>query len=71
MSQLPPSPDHRVTPPTPRWVKAFGIIALILVVLFIILQLTGVAGEHGPGRHSALGVQLLTVSAAALVPRIS
>ncbi len=26
---------------TPRWVKVFGIIGLILVVLFVILHLTG------------------------------
>ena len=42
---------------TPRWVKAFGIIALVLAVLFIVLQLAGVGGGHGPGRHtSASGV---------------
>lgn len=35
--------------PTPRWVKVFGIIAIVLVLLFLIMQLTG--GGHGPGRH--------------------
>jgi hypothetical protein len=33
---------------TPRWVKVFGIIALALLLLFVILMLTG----HGPGRHT-------------------
>ena len=28
-------------PSTPRWVKVFGIIAVILVLLFVILHLTG------------------------------
>lgn len=28
-------------PPTPRWVKAFGVIALVLVLLFVILHLAG------------------------------
>jgi hypothetical protein len=28
-------------PPTPRWVKVFGIVALALVVVFVILHLTG------------------------------
>jgi hypothetical protein len=34
---------------TPRWVKIFGVIALVLVVLFVVLLLTG---GHGPSRHS-------------------
>lgn len=34
---------------TPRWVKVFGIIVIILVVLFAILHLTG----HGLGGHAS------------------
>lgn len=35
---------------TPRWVKVFGAIALVVVVLFlVVLVIRG--GEHGPGRH--------------------
>lgn len=33
---------------TPRWVKVFGIIFVVLVLLFIILHLTG----NGLGGHS-------------------
>ena len=56
-----PSPNHdadydrRVeaggSPPagTPRWVKVFGIVALAVVVLVVILMLMG---GHGPGRHT-------------------
>jgi ABC-type transporter Mla subunit MlaD len=33
---------------TPRWVKVFGIVALVVVVLFVVLLLTG---GHDPGRH--------------------
>lgn len=40
---------------TPRWVKIFGIIAIVLVVLYIILHVAGVGGRHGPGRHSGSG----------------
>lgn len=40
---------------TPLWVKVFGIIALVLVLLFVILQLTGLGGQHGPGRHIPSG----------------
>ncbi len=36
---------------TPRWVKIVGIIALVLVLLVGIVLLTGVGGDHGPGRH--------------------
>jgi uncharacterized cupredoxin-like copper-binding protein len=57
MAERPPSPaagaapGREPAPGIPRWVKVFGIIALVLVVL-VILMLTGVFGEgHGPGRH--------------------
>jgi hypothetical protein len=36
---------------TPRWVKVFGIIALVLVVLVVILIVAG-RGGHGPDRHT-------------------
>jgi cytochrome c oxidase subunit 2 len=35
----------------PRWVKVLGIVALVVALLVVILRLTGVGGEHGPGRH--------------------
>ena len=42
-------PDRRSTTGTPRWVKVFGIIALVLVLLFAILHLTGRGlGSHTP-----------------------
>lgn len=44
-----PPTDRGSTTGTPLWVKVFGVIALTLVVLFVILMLTG---GHGPGRHS-------------------
>ena len=40
---------------TPRWVRIVGIIALVLVLLVGILFLTGVGGDHGPGRHMPSG----------------
>ncbi len=56
MSDLPSDPDPGVPPeyvsaPTPRWVKVFGLIALVVIVLFVVLLLTG-RGDHGPGRHA-------------------
>jgi hypothetical protein len=36
-------------PGTPRWVKVFGIIVLVVLALFAILLFTG---GHGPGRHT-------------------
>ena len=57
MADLPPysdsnsdtgvEPDRGSTPRTPRWVKMFGIFALGLVLLFVILHLTG----RGLGGH--------------------
>jgi len=40
---------------TPRWVKVFGAIALVVVLLVVVVMVTGVGGEHGPGRHSGGG----------------
>lgn len=41
MSQTQAGSDRGLPTGTPRWVKVFGIIALALVLLFIILYLTG------------------------------
>jgi hypothetical protein len=43
MANRPPYPG------TPRWVKAFGIVAIVLVLLVAIMLLSG----HGPGRHTS------------------
>jgi hypothetical protein len=45
----PPPPN----PGTPRWVKVFGIIFLVVILLFLILLVTRGPGGHGPGRHTA------------------
>jgi hypothetical protein len=47
-------PDRGSTTGTPRWVKVFGIIVLIVVLLLVIMMLAGGdlgGGRHGPGRH--------------------
>ncbi len=49
MADLPPYPG------TPRWVKVFGILALVVVLLLVILLLTRGPGGHGPGRHAPFG----------------
>jgi hypothetical protein len=41
---------------TPRWVKMFGIVALVLALLIVIIVLFGIGGPHGRphqlyGRH--------------------
>jgi ABC-type transporter Mla subunit MlaD len=53
MAQTPLEPGHGSTRGTPRWVKVFGIIALVLVLLFVISLLVGV--RHGPGLHTPSG----------------
>jgi hypothetical protein len=40
---------------TPRWVLVTGIIVLGLAILVSIVLLTGIGGEHGPGRHLPSG----------------
>jgi hypothetical protein len=49
MADLPPYPG------TPRWVKVFAIIALVVVLLFVFLMFTRGPGGHGPGRHTGSG----------------
>ena len=42
-------PDRGLPPGTPRWVKVFGIVAIVLVLLFVILHLAGGGfGGHSP-----------------------
>lgn len=53
MADLPPSPDSNGETDDdgsmPRWVKVFGIIVIVLVLVFIILHLTGGGlGDHTP-----------------------
>jgi len=43
--------DGESPPGAPRWVKAFGIAVLVLVLLAVIIMKMGIGGEHGPGRH--------------------
>ncbi len=45
-------PDYGTPPNTPRWVKVFGIVVIVLIVIVVIGMLIG--GNHGPGRHLGL-----------------
>jgi hypothetical protein len=45
--------DRESPPGTPRWVKAFGIIAIVLILAFAGLHLTGNAPTHLPGSGGA------------------
>jgi hypothetical protein len=35
----------------PRWVKVSLLVVGALVLVFVLANVTGVAGDHGPGRH--------------------
>ncbi|HET9224866.1 MAG TPA: hypothetical protein VFO07_20300 [Roseiflexaceae bacterium] len=54
MADSPPYRDPRQEtggrPSTPRWVKLFGIVVIVLALLFVISLLAGV--QHGPGLHT-------------------
>lgn len=42
MSETPETKSKRGSPPgTPRWVKVFGVIGIVLVLAFVIVHLTG------------------------------
>jgi hypothetical protein len=46
------SPDPDSTAGTPRWVKVFGIIAIVVALLFVSMLVAG-GGRHGPSRHAS------------------
>jgi hypothetical protein len=39
----------------PRWVKVSLIVVGMLIVLFVVFNLTGIGGQHSPGRHLGPG----------------
>ena len=39
----------------PKWVKVSLGVALALVLLLVVARLTGLGGDHGPGRHGGGG----------------
>ena len=45
--------DRELPPGTPRWVKVMGIIAVVLLLAFAGLHLTGNAPTHMPGSSGA------------------
>lgn len=57
MSQTHLGPDggstDSIPPRMPRWVKVFGIMFIVLVLLFVILHVTG-NSLGGPGSHTPL-----------------
>jgi hypothetical protein len=53
MAQTQEERDRESPPGMPRWVKVFGIIVIVLVLLFVISLLAGV--RHGPGMHTPSG----------------
>jgi hypothetical protein len=50
----PPSSPVPKPPSTPRWVKVFGIIAIVVLLVIVVMLIAG--GEHGPSRHLQGGV---------------
>ena len=50
-----PSETGATPPGMPRWVKVAAIVVGLLILVFLVLQLTGLAGDHGPGMHSSVG----------------
>ena len=61
-NNLPSQPGSDEAMPT--WVKVFGAVALVIVVVVLIALLSG--GEHGPGRHTGSGTATATTVAGVL-----
>ena len=51
MSQTRVEPENVPVYRTPRWVKVLGVIALVLILLVAVVLVSGLGGEHSPGRH--------------------
>lgn len=47
--------DSEAGPGMPRWVRVFLIVGVAVVLLFAVAKVTGVGGDHGPGRHGGGG----------------
>ena len=45
--------DRRVSTGAPRWVRAFGITAIVIVLLVVLLHVNG----HGLGGHNMKGME--------------
>jgi len=52
MAETRTRPDPEAPPGVPRWVKVFGIVLLILILVFVVLHLTGngLGNLHGAFR---------------------
>lgn len=54
-------PDADQGPPSmPHWVKMLGLVVLVLILVFVIVQLA-TGGQHGPGLHRPSGAGQLTI----------
>jgi hypothetical protein len=49
------APNGGSTTDTPRWVKTFGIVAVVVILAFVVLLIAQGPGGHGPGRHTSHG----------------
>jgi hypothetical protein len=61
-------PDRGSTTSTPLWAKVFGIIALVVILLFLIMMLGGMSGMgSGPSRYIPLWVKVFGIIALVVV----
>ena len=59
-------PDRR-WPPTPRWVKVFAAVGLVVLVLLVLLLLVE-HGGHGPRQHLGAGQLLKRAAVVGVAP---
>lgn len=65
MSEGPGAP-----PKAPRWVKVSATAVGVLLVLIVVAELSGLGGDHGPGRHTGgSGTPVMVVVAGEGGPR--
>lgn len=42
-------------PGAPRWVRIIVAVVIVVALVAALAVLTGIGGEHGPGRHQPAG----------------
>lgn len=47
---------------TPRWVKVFATLGVIVVLIFLVTMCAGGRGAHGPQRHASVEAASIRVS---------
>ena len=52
--------DTEIPPRAPRWVRAFGVAAIVVLLLVVVMLVSGHGGPHSPLHHFQHGASVAT-----------